>query len=184
MRPPGKMDSAPGRRTAGRVPAGVRQLCPISEGARSEGSTNVNSHTLSDACIRGNLTIMQRRGFIATMGAPVFHRSNGQGRVYRAVAAAHMPAFLTCESGAGVVEVRRYEGAAASAETFAQLLERHGAHVIAREELSFLLGFPSLEARQSAWASLTSDADWPSLRNEAALIPREVSVYVCDSVSI
>ena len=121
---------------------------------------------------------MQRRGFIATLGAPVFHPSNVKTRVYRAVAAAEMPAFLECESDAPVVEVRRYTGEAACAGALTGLLESHGAHVIERDELVFQLGFASMEARQLAWASLTADEQWPQLRERSSLVALEVSVYV------
>lgn len=68
---------------------------------------------------------MQRRGFIAALGAPVFHGGNGKARVYRVVAAAQMQAFLQCESDTAVVEVRWYEGSI----------------VTARDALAFQLGF-------------------------------------------
>lgn len=123
---------------------------------------------------------MQRRGFIATLGAPAFHRSNGRVRVYRAVAAAHMPAFLECEADAAVVEVRRYEGSIEHAEALAELLQAHGVRVTARDALAFQLGFGSMEARQLAWASLTADDRWRRLRERARLVAREVSVYVRD----
>lgn len=121
---------------------------------------------------------MQRRGFIAALGAPIFHPSNGKTRAYRAVAAEQMPAFLECESDAAVVEVRRYNGEAACAAALTELLESHEAHVIARDELVFQLGFGSMEARQLAWASLTGDDQWSQLRARARLVALEVSVYV------
>ena len=104
--------------------------------------------------------------------------------MYWAVAAAEMPAFLECESDAPVVEVRRYKGEAACAGALTELLESHGAHVIARYELVFQLGFGSMEARQLAWASLTADDQWTFLRDGAGLQAQEISVYVCTSVSL
>ena len=127
---------------------------------------------------------MQRRGFIATLGLPLFHPGNKPLRFYRAVAAQQLPAFLKCGSDAMVVEVRRYSGQAASAKTLAGLLVSHGAHVIVRDGLAFQLGFASLEARQVAWASLTADIRWALLQDCAALVPQEISVYVRGSVSI
>ena len=138
----------------------------------------MTSHTMSDVRIRGNLTIMQRRGFLAALGSPVFDGSNGKGRVYRAIASERMPAMLQCESDAAVIEVRRYAGASKCAAELAKLLESHGAQIIVRNALAFQLGFPSLEARQVVWAQVTADSHWAELRGRAGLVAQEVSVFV------
>jgi hypothetical protein len=118
---------------------------------------------------------MLRRHLLGALSAPVFHRSNK--KTFEAIAAPQMPACLESDCDAGILEVRRYSGAAQAGVKLVLLLESHGIRVVQRQGLQLQLAFTSIEERQALWQRVTSDVDWKRLRDQANLTTVEISVY-------
>ncbi len=117
---------------------------------------------------------MQRRHLLGALSPITFRGSNK--KTYHAIAAERMPASLESDWGAGIIEVRRYDGDVEVAEEFQLLLELHGAEV-RRDGLDFQLAFNTLEVREAVWGRLAADNLWHKLRQKGKLVTLEISVF-------
>ena len=94
----------------------------------------------------------------------------------RAIAGFHLPGTLTIATnspekmGDGVWELRTYRAAWPSLENrFSAVFPRAGIHPLLRRregaDLTYLIPFENLTARERAWTALTADPEWIPLRH-------------------
>ena len=118
---------------------------------------------------------MQRRHLLGAFSPIPFRGSNR--KTFQAIGAARMPASLESDCHEEIMEVRRYEGAAAAGPALARLLESHGFRIVNRDGLNVELAFGSTEERQVLWSRVTADVNWHILRESKKLAPLEITVY-------
>jgi hypothetical protein len=121
---------------------------------------------------------MTRREFsYALSGLVAFPRSGSSSQaVLQAIAGARLPGILTITTNSpekmreGLWELRTYQGASpALASRLADVFPRAGIRPLFTESdgrnLSYLIPFENLTARDRAWTALNSDPDWTRLRH-------------------
>jgi len=123
---------------------------------------------------------MTRRGFSGALAAafmvPVFEsRDPSRSVILEAIAGVRLPETLSIETDSpetlrrGVWELRTYRGAApALASDLTEIFSRTGIRPILQEntgeELTYLIPFETLTARDRAWTALNADPLWTSAR--------------------
>jgi hypothetical protein len=120
---------------------------------------------------------MTRREFsIALAGSVAIPGFPSRVVTFRAIAGVHLPETLTIatnspeEIGDGVWELRTYRAAWPSlANHFAAVFPRAGIHPFLQRtegaDLTYLIPFENLTARDRAWTTLTADPAWIPLRH-------------------
>jgi hypothetical protein len=131
---------------------------------------------------------MTRRAFAAVLaGLSAAQRSYGRSRiVLEAVVAARRPDYLVIEKTSGIqiaeddtrwFEVRVYQSPSPKLDG---ILAKTGIHPMLRlsrgDEVTFLIPFDSLAARETAWARFNAHPEWMSTRDASGRVS-QIAIY-------